>query len=898
MDPSDILDQTLALCELNVGSLGCRSWVLLKISAALRRRPRVGAASECVRPSRPPIEAVTVGVRRHRGRSLIPLANKSGHGVFKHLGCAAIEAATTSENLELGGRPAAWIARGRELGRNWREFCVNGMRGKSYEGYKGILGIFYTIVTSSSSSHRFERTKIKIFADRRAQPIWVSILAVSVAPDALALSVSQTEVVSAILVFGQRASSDFLRDFEPSCLRNSPCAVGTALTPVSGSTQDTALPYLTRIGTRDSLPITLLQNLKFHASYPFSIEWRIRSKTTDLSLMTKGKWISSNLYSSMSIWRSIKPWKATLTESSSLSPPPSTINSLLSSGRLFPNLEQGSIYSTPVCRESNLEMRHLTPVMKKPKGLQIKHNQEKKKYKTHPGIVDKLYYTDWSSNNISCFIDVIQWKILLQKLVSPFDSVSINRKSASERNTIKMFFLSPMFINLIESMDGKADRLHINSRSSPLQVLTSLFKKFSLTLWESFNRFRFRGSNNYLVVLSHLKIWQSPEVPSPRREVREALAFQFSWPDQRCDGERSSYVHFSWPHQIYNGVGLLKSSPRLIKDTTVRVDGESVVGSDNEINRWDFLRVLGTPFACIKWRLGPVCGSKSKTGADDCICSWVHEPRDIREREGRQHSFFGFCLGLNEWSGSLRVVCKDKFFRSELEYIQYEQELITFNAKGYLKLRLVDFGEFISRNLRVYLACELVFFFVSSHKNLRVFFVLASNLFLLYASDHSICILLLSNFKAQRLVVWKVVGGEQGSKLLVGFALSPLIALEQIHARWSLAERRKRLEAETKEEKLASFPRRRRKRWNKLASFSKETRRKIHVRWSLAERRKRLEAETKEEKLASFPRRRRKRWNKLASFSKETRSWSTVNFRVADYLVSLDGSLYLLDSAH
>ncbi|KAL0922157.1 hypothetical protein M5K25_006122 [Dendrobium thyrsiflorum] len=83
----------------------------------------------------------------------------------------------------------------------------------------------------------------------------------------------------------------------------------------------------------------------------------------------------------------------------------------------------------------------------------------------------------------------------------------------------------------------------------------------------------------------------------------------------------------------------------------------------------------------------------------------------------------------------------------------------------FVEKRLVDFGEFISRNLRVYLACELVFFFVSSYKSLRVFFVLASNLFLLYASDHSICILLLSIFKAQKLVVWKVVGREQGSKV-------------------------------------------------------------------------------------------------------------------------------------
>ncbi|KAL0910680.1 hypothetical protein M5K25_018757 [Dendrobium thyrsiflorum] len=36
------------------------SWVLLKILAALQRRPGVGAASECVRPSRPPIKAVTM----------------------------------------------------------------------------------------------------------------------------------------------------------------------------------------------------------------------------------------------------------------------------------------------------------------------------------------------------------------------------------------------------------------------------------------------------------------------------------------------------------------------------------------------------------------------------------------------------------------------------------------------------------------------------------------------------------------------------------------------------------------------------------------------------------------------------------------------------------------------
>ncbi|KAL0912294.1 hypothetical protein M5K25_018257 [Dendrobium thyrsiflorum] len=137
--------------------------VVCLLHTALRRRPRVGAASECVRPSRPPIEAVTV---LSRVRTV----------------------ATSSPS------------------------------------------------SSSSPSHRFARTKIEIFADRRPQPIWVSILAVCVAPDASALSVSQTEVVSAILVFGRRASGDFLRDFEPSSLRSSPCAVGTALTLVSGST--------------------------------------------------------------------------------------------------------------------------------------------------------------------------------------------------------------------------------------------------------------------------------------------------------------------------------------------------------------------------------------------------------------------------------------------------------------------------------------------------------------------------------------------------------------------------------------------------------------------------------------------------------------------------------------
>ncbi|KAL0922582.1 hypothetical protein M5K25_006574 [Dendrobium thyrsiflorum] len=57
------------------------SWVLLKISVALRRRPRVGVASECVRPSHPPIKAVTAF----------------------HLGCAATEAATT------GGLKKKWM---------------------------------------------------------------------------------------------------------------------------------------------------------------------------------------------------------------------------------------------------------------------------------------------------------------------------------------------------------------------------------------------------------------------------------------------------------------------------------------------------------------------------------------------------------------------------------------------------------------------------------------------------------------------------------------------------------------------------------------------------------------------------------------------------------------------
>ncbi|KAL0927515.1 hypothetical protein M5K25_001690 [Dendrobium thyrsiflorum] len=57
------------------------SWVLLEFSAALRRRPRVGAASECVRHSSPPIEAVTVQSRVRVlkfPRSLIRAVTRSG----------------------------------------------------------------------------------------------------------------------------------------------------------------------------------------------------------------------------------------------------------------------------------------------------------------------------------------------------------------------------------------------------------------------------------------------------------------------------------------------------------------------------------------------------------------------------------------------------------------------------------------------------------------------------------------------------------------------------------------------------------------------------------------------------------------------------------------------------
>ncbi|KAL0906679.1 hypothetical protein M5K25_025192 [Dendrobium thyrsiflorum] len=94
-----------------------------------------------------------------------------------------------------------------------------------------------------------------------------------------------------------------------------------------------------------------------------------------------------------------------------------------------------------------------------------------------------------------------------------------------------------------------------------------------------------------------------------------------------------------------------------------------------------------------------------------------------------------------------------------------------------------------------------------------------------------------------------------------------------------LAERRKRLEAETKEEKLARFPREEeeveqaRKLFQEEETHSPNNLYKIIKKKDtsgviLAERRKRLEAETKEEKLASFPEK-KKKWNKLASFSKK-----------------------------
>ncbi|KAL0912229.1 hypothetical protein M5K25_018191 [Dendrobium thyrsiflorum] len=69
-----------------------------------------------------------------------------------------------------------------------------------------------------------------------------------------------------------------------------------------------------------------------------------------------------------------------------------------------------------------------------------------------------------------------------------------------------------------------------------------------------------------------------------------------------------------------------------------------------------------------------------------------------------------------------------------------------------------------------------------------------------------------------------------------------------------LANRRKRLEAETKEDKLASFPRRREEEVEQARKLFKGNPQKDTDEVVLADRRKRLEAETKEDKLASFPR--------------------------------------------
>ncbi|KAL0914841.1 hypothetical protein M5K25_015226 [Dendrobium thyrsiflorum] len=262
MDPSDILDQALDLCELKFFSdlststnccggqlsfgrvrryLGtCRrllsactsvadpvarrcNVVVCLLHTALWRRPCVGAASECVRPSRLPIEAVTVQSRVRRFRleeeDEVEGEEEEEEREGKWEGMVG--------NLK-GGRKKKkkWRERGRgkeeeeewrkknggrrreeeeegekwsylELG--WREGGTGGWNRKREreptDGFHVVAIIVVVVAVASICAH-----ENKFSADRRPQPIWVSILAVSVAPDASALSVSQTEVVSAILL--------------------------------------------------------------------------------------------------------------------------------------------------------------------------------------------------------------------------------------------------------------------------------------------------------------------------------------------------------------------------------------------------------------------------------------------------------------------------------------------------------------------------------------------------------------------------------------------------------------------------------------------------------------------------------------------------------------------------
>ncbi|KAL0907671.1 hypothetical protein M5K25_022094 [Dendrobium thyrsiflorum] len=125
------------------------------------------------------------------------------------------------EEEEEEGRGGDYLELWMERGRNRRLGGVESRRGRTpcvslAWKCRGMRTVATSSPSSSSSSHRFARTKIEIFADRRPQPIWVSILAVSAAPDASALSVSQTEVVSAILIevfiYGLRSQS--LRAFD------------------------------------------------------------------------------------------------------------------------------------------------------------------------------------------------------------------------------------------------------------------------------------------------------------------------------------------------------------------------------------------------------------------------------------------------------------------------------------------------------------------------------------------------------------------------------------------------------------------------------------------------------------------------------------------------------------
>ncbi|KAL0908695.1 hypothetical protein M5K25_023200 [Dendrobium thyrsiflorum] len=115
-----------------------------------------------------------------------------GNLEFRWEDLGVCESRATRKNLDSYPSASNWFSyesavQSRVRGVVWWE-----MRARE-DGFH-VVTVIVVIAVALICAHENEN-----FADRRPQSIWVSILAVSVAPDASALSVSQTEVVSAIL---------------------------------------------------------------------------------------------------------------------------------------------------------------------------------------------------------------------------------------------------------------------------------------------------------------------------------------------------------------------------------------------------------------------------------------------------------------------------------------------------------------------------------------------------------------------------------------------------------------------------------------------------------------------------------------------------------------------------